>query len=82
MLAPCLCCRVELDQLRTQLESSTLENCQEYKYDESSGNTAVPRLRYSVLNAKPLKNVSPLYKQFTGTFRLRRRNEIEKEFVI
>ena len=53
----------------------------EYKYDESSGNTAVPRLRYSVLNAKPLKNVSPLYKQFTGTFRLRRRNEIEKEFA-
>ena len=67
----------------TRLKDGTLvyEETTEYKYDKSSGNTAVPRLKYSVLNAKPLVNVSPLYKQFTGTFRLRKRNVIEKEFA-
>ena len=51
----------------------------EYKYDGKE--TRQPRFQYSVLNAKPLVNVSPLYKQFTGTFRKRRRNAIEKEFA-
>ena len=56
-----------------------VENHIEYKYDGKE--TRQPRFQYSVLNAKPLVNVSPLYKQFTGTFRKRRRNEIEKEFA-
>ena len=51
----------------------------EYKHDGKQ--TRQPRFRYSVLNAKPLVNTSPLYKQFTGTFRKRKRNAIEKEFA-
>ena len=53
----------------------------EYSFDEKTGKTRVPRVRYSVLNPEPIVNVSPIYKQFTGAFRRRRRNEVEKEFA-
>ena len=52
----------------------------EYSRDIKTGQTTVPRVRYSVLNPEPLTNISPLGKQFYGGFRKRRRNYIEKEF--
>ena len=52
----------------------------EYSRDIKTGQTTVPRIRYSVLNPEPLTNVSPMGKQFAGTFRKRRRNKVEKEF--
>ena len=58
-----------------------IEENVEYNFDEKTGKTRVPRVRYSILNPEPIVNVSPLYKQFTGAFRRRRRNEVEKEFA-
>lgn len=52
----------------------------EYSKDIKTGQTTVPRTRYSVLNPEPLTNVSPLGKQVSGAFRKRKRNYIEKEF--
>tara|TARA_R100000655_G_scaffold17952_1_gene37950 strand:+ start:2879 stop:6562 length:3684 start_codon:yes stop_codon:yes gene_type:complete len=52
----------------------------EYSIDIKTGQTTIPRTRYSVLNPEPLTNVSPLGKQVYGGFRKRRRNRIEKEF--
>jgi hypothetical protein len=52
----------------------------EYSIDIKTGQTTVPRTRYSVLNPEPLTNVSPMGKQVAGTFRKRRRNIVEKEF--
>ena len=52
----------------------------EYSRDIKTGQTTVPRTRYSVLNPEPLTNVSPMGKQVSGTFRKRRRNKVEKEF--
>ena len=52
----------------------------EYSRDIKTGQTTVPRTKYSIINPEPLTNVSPLAKQFYGGFRKRRRNTVEKEF--